>query len=258
MLIALAWQEVFTRTAHVSLRWQERALLGISVWIVYLLDHLLDASRQPDAMTSSVMALSCNAPRHHFTKKHRVLLLSMITMALLIDLLLATTLSRAVFFAGATLGLLTFFYLLLNAYLMSHGTWLRGREFIIATIFSFGCALIPLVRATAPLNLLPWVAVFAILGMINCILIARMERGVSLSSLSQNLIPSPRWLLPLLIVVAFSASNYYSIPSVALALFMSFCGLLLIPMIAKRYGYEAASLATDGALFLGALLALTK
>ena len=94
--------------------------------------------------------------------------------------------------------------------------------------------------------------------MINCILIARMERGVSLPSLSQNLIPSPRWLLPLLIVLLFLASNYYTIPTVAVASFMSLCGLSLIPMIAKRYGYEAASLATDGALFFGALLALAK
>ena len=41
--VALLWQEVFSRTGKIQLEWKDRTLLGLAVWAVYLLDHLLDS-----------------------------------------------------------------------------------------------------------------------------------------------------------------------------------------------------------------------
>ena len=61
VLIALTWQGVFARTVDVTLTWQERTFLGISVWIVYILDHLLDASRQFKSLLKAE-SFDCSAP----------------------------------------------------------------------------------------------------------------------------------------------------------------------------------------------------
>ena len=268
VLIALTWQGDFARTVDVTLTWQERTFLGISVWIVYILDHLLDASRQFKSLlkaesfdcsaptsTSSFNFNCCEAARHHFARRHRTLLLGGLFIAMLVDLTLAFTFSPPMLLAGCALGLLTFFYLLINAVLLRYGIWPRGREIIVALIFSLGCALMPLMHAAAPIDLLPSITAFALLGMINCILIARMERTVPLALLAENLIPSPRWI-GFFALLFFLMKNYYNISLVATALVISLCGLSLIPTIAKRYSYEIASLATDGALFVGAFFSL--
>ena len=255
VLVALAWQEVLARTVPMQLSWQERALLGISVWVVYVVDHLLDASRKTSEETLNTRTLNNSAPRHCFVKNNSVLLLIAIGTTLLLDLVLAFNLPWPLLLAGMALGALTGAYLLLNTFLLARGIWPRGKEVAIAVIFSLGCGLISLVDTPHRLQLFPWIIALALLGTINCILIARMERGVPLELLSHDIIPSPGWLV-LLGALLFLTSRYYSIPPIAEAVLISLFGLSLIPKIAKRFGYETASLATDGALFLGACLTL--
>lgn len=241
VLVALVWQQFLATVAHVNLLWEERALLGISVWIIYILDHLLDSTTD-----------LAQAARHHFVKKYRLSLSLSIFVAGILDMRLALSVSFQLFFLGCLLAILTLLYLLINRWLIKYRVWPRGREFIIAVIFGLGCGLAPL---TDQYNVFLTLGIMTLifLGAINCILIARLEREVPLKSLTKNLLFSPSKSL-IIGCAAIIIGYYYKIPLLTEAFAISFFGLSLIPRVAKKFGYEIASLATDGVLFLGAAL----
>ncbi|MEI6416720.1 MAG: hypothetical protein WCO92_03265, partial [Verrucomicrobiota bacterium] len=173
VLIALAWQEVFARTATVTLRWEERAFLAISIWIVYVIDHWLDAMVD---LRSTAGFFSNKAPRHHYVRSHRLLLGSFLVLASFANVLLLWHLGLRLLIAGMGLAVITLSYLLLNHFFLRRGRWLKGREIVISIIFSLGCAFVALVQGDRPWLLLPWMMAFAAVALINCTLIARMER----------------------------------------------------------------------------------
>ena len=246
--VALLWQEIFARTATLQLRWQERLLLGLSVWIVYLLDHVLDSFCMTPSRSTN------NEPRHHFARRHRSLLISGIFVAIIVDTTTALTLPYSILVAGGLLGTAATFYLGMNTLLMRQGRWLRGREILIALFFSFGCGLIPLLKTEHPFYILGSIFFFALLCTLNCVLIARMERSAPLSLL--QLLPEPIVIIGMISLFFLLSNTYWKVVPIQIAFSMSLFGLSLIAGIAKRYGYEIASLATDGALLLGAFVAL--
>ncbi|MFZ4116557.1 MAG: hypothetical protein ACOYK6_07540 [Chthoniobacterales bacterium] len=251
VLVALSWQEVLARASHVHPTWQERALLGISVWIIYIVDHLLDATSRTKLKNTN------QAPRHYFVLKHRFFFVSAIVLVLLIDIALLPQISSSLLVAGSVLGLITVLYLFFNTSLLTGGIWPRGKEILISLIFTLGCGLVPFVHTHEYTILLFAMMGFLILNTINCILIARLERVVDRTDLSRYLIPSPSWIVPsglTLLLLNHLAGNA---PMVT-AFFISLMGLSLVPGIAKHYGYEVASLATDGALVLGAVVSFWK
>lgn len=251
VLVALAWQEVLARVVTIHLTWQERALLGISVWIVYILDHLLDAT-----VTTKLETIN-QAPRHHFVRKHRSFFISAVIVALLMDCALLLNIPFPLLLAGSVLGLITLFYLFLNTSLLARGRWLKGREMAIAIIFTLGCGLVPFVQTHQRAVLFLSMMALLLLNGINCVLIARLERGVAIKSLAAKLIPSPTWMIPGALGVLL-INHLNSGPSIVVAFLWSLMGLSLIPIIAKKFGYEVASLATDGVLVAGALLSFVK
>ncbi|MEI6416403.1 MAG: RsmE family RNA methyltransferase [Verrucomicrobiota bacterium] len=81
---------------------------------------------------------------------------------------------------------------------------------------------------------------------------ASLERNLVLP-LAPKIFFSPRsvlWLSLFLILFVFP------FPSILKALCWSLVGLMLLPMIGRRWGYEVAALAADQVLFFGALLSL--
>ena len=173
VLIALAWQEVFARAAFVTLRWEERTFLAISIWIVYILDHWLDS--MADAVSSAGF-FSNKAPRHHYVRSHRFVLGSLLVLASLANVWLLWHLGLRLLIAGMGLVVITLSYLVINTFFLRRGRWFKGREIIISIIFSVGCSLVGLVQGDRPWLLLPWIMAFALVALINCTLIARMER----------------------------------------------------------------------------------
>ncbi len=87
---------------HISPRWTHYFVLGSSVWLIYTLDHLLDAYRKPVLLSS----------RHQFHKQHRSTLL-LICAALLFPTawLAFTRLPLSVIRFGVALGVLLIAYL---------------------------------------------------------------------------------------------------------------------------------------------------
>ncbi len=190
VLVALAWQEVLARASAVHLTWQERALLGISVWSVYILDHLLDGA------IGARLEIANKAPRHCFVRRHRFFFICALVAGLLIDVSLLPYLSFSLLIAGSALALITLFYLILNTSLLAHGMWPKGKEIAISLIFTLGCGLVPLVQTSHHAILFFSMMALLLLNNINCTLIARLERGVTLETLSTDLIPAPRLVVP--------------------------------------------------------------
>lgn len=57
---AVCCSAMFARQMHVSVRWPQYVVLAGSVWLIYTLDHLLDAFRKPFLVS----------PRHRFHKQY--------------------------------------------------------------------------------------------------------------------------------------------------------------------------------------------
>lgn len=231
---------------------EERAVLALSIWIIYIVDHDLDSL----VSISPTINFAVNkAPRHDFVKKHRLLMRGGVLLALLINLFLVVHLARNLVIAGVILGAATAVYLVLNHFFLSRGAWLKGREVMISLIFSIGCALAAFVKSDHLWVMLFGVFAFAIVALLNCTFIARMERCVSFDALGLSpFFFSQRSLSLYAIIFLFS---FFS-PVIVKALCWSLIGLALIPILARRYGYEIASLATDHVLFFGALFSLIR
>src|SRR3990167_8312156 len=284
--VALLWQEVFSRTGKIQLEWKDRTLLGLAVWAVYLLDHLLDSLNieNKDLPSSAATAASPTYNlqpttairphgriviplRHHFIAVHRTFVIFAILASGLCAAILVLNLPLKMLVAGILLGTITLLYLLINGLLLARGLWPKGREIAVGVIFALGCGLVPLLRCQNPITLIVGILLFAILASINCTLIARMERNVPLEQLS--LIPHKKGSVLNIIILRtdpfirncflfllLGTFLYNNISILGIATTASFLGLSLIPSIAKHFGYEIASFATDGTLILGALIGL--
>lgn len=258
VVLALLWQELLARSAAVTLGRADRLLLGLSVWSVYILDHLLDATSTVPFFKkekASLGQLSNQSFRHRFVKKHEVWFIFLLVITLLSDLFIARQLPRSIFLAGLLLGGVVFFYLCANFFLTLQGRWFQGREVIIALVFVGGCALVPLMHTASPFSLVIPMSLLSLLALLNCLLIARMEVNVPLASLWPKFFLSPEIFFLFAVVPVFHRRCH--LPSCfEIAVGMSFAGLACIPSVAKKAGYEMASFATDGALILGAAVAL--
>jgi hypothetical protein len=252
VLIALAWQEVFARTAAVTLRWEERALLAISIWMVYITDHWLDAMMD---LRSTAGFFSNKAPRHHYVRSHRWLLGTLLLIASLANGWLLWHLELRLLIAGVVLAVITLSYLMLNHFFLRQECWLKGREILISIIFSIGCALVALVESNRHWVLLLGVMAFSGVAFMNCTLIARMERNVFIFELAPRWTFSLRWVLVSCLWMVFL--SFFS-PAIVTALCWSLLGLVIVPIIARRFGYEVASLAADQVLFFAALFSLIR
>ena len=251
-LVALVWQEAIARAGNVELLWYDRGILGISVWIIYIADHLLDG------LTNGVrVRIWINqAPRHRFIAKHRSLFIFLVGIFLFVDANLALKLTEPLLLAGIFLSVIAFVYLAINAWLLSNNKWFRGREIIIALIFSLGSGLVPLMQSQRPELIIRSLFFFALLCAINTTLVARLEQGVNGKLLLAPFNNKKTRYMAAATALLLAVGYFYHILPITKALLISLLGLLLIPSVAKKWGYESASLAADGALLIGGLLSL--
>ena len=64
-LVAVMWQALLARVLNVRLYALEPVVLALSVWLLYVVDHVFDAMRPTAAAVSSFggLASTCSAPR---------------------------------------------------------------------------------------------------------------------------------------------------------------------------------------------------
>ena len=100
--------------------------LGLTVWIIYTADHLLDA-RKVKTLASS--------ERHRFHQQHFSALVVVMIMAVVIDAVLVLFMRRSLLLYGVSLSIVVGFYLVVSRYLKIL------KEIFIALIYTAGVML---------------------------------------------------------------------------------------------------------------------
>lgn len=118
-----AW---FAEMFNVTLKPYALISLGLSVWIIYTADHLLDARK---------IHAPASTERHRYHQKNFSTLLYILLFALLVDLIFVFLLRRVVFQWGLILSGFVVVYFLMQKYLK------YLKEIIVALVFSLGVLL---------------------------------------------------------------------------------------------------------------------
>ena len=166
---AMAGMLFFSKLIHVSLNWGIFALLGLAVWSIYTLDHLLDARRDSGNLS----------PRHQFHRKNRTVLFLILLVVVVIGIVGAYLLLGI---GGELLlsGLLAGFILLSRFLIWKAGSslsWLK--ELSIAVYYVLGISWMPLFRAEAVDRIWEVFAFFGaylFLAFLNLLMLSYLDR----------------------------------------------------------------------------------
>ena len=165
-LVAVTWQEAFAWEADVTLSWQQRALLFLSVWAVYFADRWLDARSATDQQ----------AARHRLHGLNRGLTVTLGSIGALGAVALACTIlnTRAWIIAGVMM-IITSLYLVWTHLLKKHP--LAPKELWVGLIFAAGCSLQVESMVAVPQvpGLIVGAILFAAVAYLNCAFITVWE-----------------------------------------------------------------------------------
>lgn len=166
--VAVGWQAWWAHLAGVPLGWSHHAILGLSVWMIYLADRLADTRRASPA--------EWGTQRHEFYHRRRMLPLFLLTASVASLVFLAPRwLSGPEFVGGAVLlGVVAAYFWQTHA---RPGWPLRApKEAVVGGLFAVGTAYFVAVRAGPSWMLGMRVVLFGALCFLNCALITRWER----------------------------------------------------------------------------------
>lgn len=234
--IALAWLWAFAHTFDRSLHIGAYCILGISAWLVYLADRLLDvAPRRPEQLLSH---------RHRFAKAHTRGLWILWSTVVLVDIALAfSALSAYQLRHGFVLLGAALFYTLLNQKLSKR---CFPKEICVALIYAGGVIVF--------LNgHLPWWAAFsfALICFLNCVQIGIQERSVDraleVDSLARHLAGHRLWLC----FVGAALSLLWVPHTLQWAIASSLAVLALLQLCRHRLQTESFRVLVDAALLVG-------
>lgn len=163
-IVALVWQDLAARSFGNPLRLAARAVLGLTVWAVYLADRLLDI-RAPGPAP--------NTARHRYYRRHPRALGALLAAVLALDALVAILeLRRAIFWDGLAVAVCVAAYL--SVFPLNPSGW--EKQVFAALLFSAGVLLVSFAWL-GPMRLLLPAALFAALCLCNLILIEYWESG---------------------------------------------------------------------------------
>ncbi|HEY9047692.1 MAG TPA: hypothetical protein VIN08_17420 [Ohtaekwangia sp.] len=131
--------------------------LGLSVWIIYTADHLLDGQK---------IKAPAATERHRLHQKHFKTLAVLMVIAMVVNGVIILFIRHAVLVAGLYVGATVGIYFLINRYLKFL------KEVFIAIVYTIG-VLLPSVSVTAlPETQWPWIVIFQFFftALINLIL----------------------------------------------------------------------------------------
>jgi small-conductance mechanosensitive channel len=228
-LVALPWAFLFAHSEHKILSWSVVAILAGAVWIIYVVDRLLDARRH-----------GTNLRQRHLFARHngKALLLILLPASTLTLFVAMRTLSSAQLTAGVILAAVVLIYML-AIHSNSAARHAIPKELVVGVLFASGVSL-PIWTASPhdiP-RLVISVALFAALCTLNCLAIETWETHAA--SHSQ---PQTRWL-----------ESHFILASTALAILA--CAAEFLP-VALRPNSEL-TVAIASAAILTLLLHLTR
>lgn len=100
--------------------------LGLTVWIIYTTDHLLDVAH---------VKTPASTERHRFHQRHFTTLIIILAVAVLADIIFVFFIRKIIFQWGAVLATAMIFYFLIQRYLI------YVKELVVALLFSCGVLL---------------------------------------------------------------------------------------------------------------------
>jgi hypothetical protein len=160
---AIACGMYFAWVLHVHVRPYALASLGITVWIIYTADHLLDAWKVKGRASTE---------RHRFHQDNFTILVVLLTIAIVIDFILIFFIKRPVLFAGLyMIGLVV-------VYLLFHNKLTFLKEFFVALLYCIGVLLPSLTVTDVPIEMKHHVLFtsFFLMALINLLLFSLFDR----------------------------------------------------------------------------------
>jgi hypothetical protein len=187
-LIAILWQALLARSFAIPLRPVGRIVLGLTVWVIYLADRLLDTRAAP---------FPGEPARHLFYRRHFRAATAMLVIALLADLGLTLFGLRPPVFHNGLLAI-GGVGLYLAAFHWQPSALRIPKEVAVALLFTVGVFLVAFTNAQAPLGLLWHPALtFFLLCLANLVAIDSWEwrelRGARPNDASRFVMWLARW-----------------------------------------------------------------
>jgi hypothetical protein len=160
---AIACGMYFAWLLDVHVRPYALASLGITVWIIYTADHLLDAWK---------VKVRASTERHRFHQDHFRTLVVLVTVAILIDFILIFFIKRPVLFAGL------YMIALVVVYLLFHNKLTFLKEFFVALLYCVGVLLPSLTVTDVSLEMSHHILFvsFFLLALINLLLFSLFDK----------------------------------------------------------------------------------
>jgi hypothetical protein len=254
-LVAVLWQGFLAYRFSVPLRPAGRAVLGLTVWAIYLADRLLDA-RKP---LSAKEALDEPA-RHRFYRRHSQPMVALLALVLVADAWIALFSLRPAILREGLIPLTGVLIYLAIFHLF--WKWIAiPKEIAAAGLFTAGIFLTS--WATLPCPSLAWAALaFFILCLANMIAIEAWEWR-ELPTAGPHPVPHPctRWLaktylywVPMVAIVCalLGRNGWYN----SIALSAAACAVLF--WLGRRLSLEARRALVDGVLLSPVLFLILK
>jgi len=236
-VIALVWQNFLSRCYPTEIHATGRAVLGLTVWAIYLADRILDV-RLPATALESI--------RHRFYRRHRAFVQTLLLVVVCVDAavtrlwLRPAVLENGLLLTGGVLAYLAIFPLTRRGAI----AWKKP---LAALLFTAGTFLIAWTGAGHPVAQLVWPATaFCALCLGNLLMIERWSQGTAPEIYG---IPR-RWicLLCLLAILAFARSSSWFA-----AIIFSAVGLCFLARWDRKISGDARCVLAD-ALLLTPLL----
>jgi hypothetical protein len=248
-LIAVSWQLLLARALHLSVNPLEPLVLGLSVWFVYLADHLLDALRPPAAAWEPARKAFY---RHHFHGAS----VAAAALAVAILLLAYRALRPGTFYAGVALSAAVLLYFALVHLAPGRRRTRWPRELVVALLFTLGTILAIWTRSQRS-GLLAFPALLlALLVWVNCCAIETWEwqRSGRLPASAPH--ASTQWasrhlrsLSLVIMALALLASLFQSPPAFSAATLLSGFAFYLLALWQPRLHMNLLPVAADLALY---------
>jgi 4-hydroxybenzoate polyprenyltransferase len=191
---AIACGVYFAWVLDVHVRPYALASLGITVWIIYTADHLLDAWKVNGRASTE---------RHRFHQDHFRILVVLVTIAILIDFILIFFIKRPVLFAGL------YMIALVVVYLLFHNKLTFLKEFFVALLYCVGVLLPSLTVTDVSLEMKHHILFisFFLLALINLLLFSLFDKKDDEKDKRQSFVTlsgerATRW-----IIIVLSSAN---------------------------------------------------
>jgi hypothetical protein len=219
--------------------------LGLTVWIIYTVDHLLDARRvmQP-----------ASTERHRFHQRFYKILIPIVALAVITDAIQIFFIRKPIIIAGIILGVLVVLYFFVQRYLIYF------KEMFGALLYAGGVLLAPVSSSERPLSTLEMLLMlqFTLTALINLLLFTWFDRERDLKDKHQSFttIFGEKATLNILAVLfilnasvtAIFFKNDYLMPAVIMA--MMNMVLLLILLNRKHFEVDDRYRMLGDAVFL--------